>query len=57
LCRVTGRFEVYNVFDVDSNNQLHQMLADLPLFPYMDVPWSPSVMHPSSLAAAGEREV
>lgn len=55
LWRVVGRREVYSVFDVASNDELHQVLADLPLFPYMDMTVVPLGLHPSSLAG-GEKQ-
>jgi len=51
LWRVAGRYENYSVFDVDSHDDLHALLSDLPLFPYMDIEVTPLAEHPSSLAA------
>lgn len=52
LWRVAGRTENYSVFDVGDHEELHAILASLPLFPYMDVTVTPLCQHPSSLAAA-----
>jgi muconolactone D-isomerase len=37
------------VFDVDSNDELHQLISGLPLFPYMDIHVTPSATHPSDI--------
>lgn len=49
LWRVVGEYANYSVFDVASNDELHQILSDLPLFPYMAVKVTPLASHPSSL--------
>lgn len=51
LWRVVGRYENYSVFDVASNDELHDLLSSLPLFPYMDVDVTPLATHPSALEA------
>jgi muconolactone D-isomerase len=51
LWRVVGRYENYSVFDVASNDELHELLSSLPLFPYMDVDVTPLATHPSALEA------
>ena len=50
LWRVVGEYANYSVFDVDSNDELHQLLSQLPLFPYMDISVTPLAKHPSSIA-------
>jgi muconolactone D-isomerase len=47
LWRVVGRYENYSVFDVQSNAELHNILAALPLFPWMDINVIPLAPHPS----------
>ncbi len=49
LWRVAGRYANLSVFDVDSVEQLHQLLSTLPLFPYMDIEVVPLCRHPSSI--------
>jgi muconolactone D-isomerase len=49
LWRVAGRYANLSVFDVDSVEQLHQLLSSLPLFPYMDIEVVPLCRHPSSI--------
>ena len=49
LWRVVGEYANYSVFDVESNDDLHQILSRLPLFPYMEIKVTPLAEHPSSL--------
>jgi muconolactone D-isomerase len=49
LWRVVGEYANYSVFDVDSNEALHILLADLPLFPYMKIQVTPLAKHPSAI--------
>ena len=50
LWRVVGEYANYSVFDVESNDALHQLLSNLPLFPYMTVSVTPLATHPSAIA-------
>ncbi len=50
LWRVVGEYANYSVFDVASNDELHDTLANLPLFPYMKIEVTPLAKHPSSIA-------
>lgn len=49
LWRVVGEYANYSVFDVESNDELHQILSRLPLFPYMAIKVTALAQHPSSL--------
>ncbi|SDB74807.1 muconolactone Delta-isomerase [Belnapia rosea] len=49
LWRVTGRYANVSIFDVEDNDELHQMLSSLPLFPYMDVVVTALSRHPSAV--------
>lgn len=49
IWRVVGEYANYSVFDVDSNDELHQILSGLPLFPYMDIRVTPLATHPSDV--------
>lgn len=51
LWRVVGRYENYSVFNVASNDELHDLLSSLPLWPFMDVEVTPLATHASSLEA------
>jgi len=49
LWRVVGRYSNYSVFDVDSNDELHEILQGLPLYPFMEIEVTPLAQHPSAL--------
>jgi muconolactone D-isomerase len=51
LWRVVGRYSNISVFDVSSPDELHDILWNLPLFPFMHVEVTPLSQHPSALAA------
>ncbi|WAH97326.1 muconolactone Delta-isomerase [Arthrobacter sp. MMS18-M83] len=50
LWRVVGQYANYSIFDVESNDELHELLQSLPLFPYMDVQVTALAKHPSSIS-------
>ena len=50
LWRVVGEYANYSVFDVGSNDALHTLLSQLPLFPYMTLHVTPLAQHPSAIA-------
>jgi muconolactone D-isomerase len=49
LWRVVGEYANVSVFDVESNDALHELLSGLPLFPYMEIRVTPLAQHPSSI--------
>ena len=49
IWRVVGEYANYSIFDVDSNDELHELLQNLPLFPYMDISVVPLAKHPSDV--------
>ncbi|MBN3786215.1 muconolactone Delta-isomerase [Burkholderia sp. Bp8963] len=49
LWRIAGRYANVSIFDVESVQQLHDLLSQLPLFPYMDVEVRALCRHPSSI--------
>jgi muconolactone D-isomerase len=49
LWRVAGRYANVSIFDVGSNEALHDILSTLPLFPFMRVTVTPLCRHPSSV--------
>jgi muconolactone D-isomerase len=49
IWRVVGEYANYSVFDVDSHDELHEILQNLPLFPYMDITVVPLAKHPSDI--------
>lgn len=49
LWRVAGRYANFSVFDVASHDELHAILAGLPLFPFMEITVTPLAQHPSAI--------
>lgn len=49
LWRVAGRYANVSVFDVDSADELHELLSGLPLFPFLDITVTALANHPSAL--------
>lgn len=49
LWRIAGQYANVSVFDVDSVDELHNLLTSLPLFPYMQIDVMPLCRHPSSV--------
>ena len=49
LWRVVGEYANYSVFDVESNDELHDTLSKLPLFPFMKITVTALAKHPSSI--------
>lgn len=49
IWRVVGEYANYSVFDVASNDELHQLLQGLPLFPFMNISVTPLARHPSAI--------
>jgi len=51
IWRIVGEYANFSIFNVESNDELHQILSALPLFPYMDVHVTPLATHPSDVKA------
>jgi muconolactone D-isomerase len=49
LWRIVGEYANFSIFDVESNDELHQLLSRLPLFPYLRIHVTPLATHPSAL--------
>jgi muconolactone D-isomerase len=49
LWRVAGKFANVSVFDVESADELHEILNSLPLYPFMEVDVTALCHHPGSL--------
>jgi muconolactone D-isomerase len=49
IWRVVGKYSNVSIFDVDSTDQLHGILWNLPLFAYMTVEVTPLCPHPSTI--------
>jgi muconolactone D-isomerase len=49
IWRVVGQYSNISVFDVESTDELHELLWNLPLFPYMTIEVTPLCPHPSAV--------
>lgn len=49
IWRVVGAYSNLSVFDVADNAELHDLLWNLPLFPYMKITVTPLAAHPSAI--------
>lgn len=49
LWRVVGEYSNYSVFDAESNDEIHEILSGLPLFPYMNIQVTPLAKHASDI--------
>lgn len=50
IWRIAGQYANLSIFDVDSVDELHELLWGLPLFEYMTVEVTPLAKHPSDIA-------
>jgi muconolactone D-isomerase len=50
IWRITGHYANLSIFDVRDNDELHDLLWNLPLFRYMTIEVSPLAAHPSDIA-------
>ncbi|MDZ4091408.1 MAG: muconolactone Delta-isomerase [Arthrobacter sp.] len=50
IWRCVGEYANLSIFDVASNERLHEILWGLPLFPHMRMDITPLAGHPSDLA-------
>lgn len=49
LWRVAGRYANVSIFDVKDNDELHNLLSSLPLWPFMEITVVPLAQHPSAI--------
>jgi muconolactone D-isomerase len=49
LWRVAGKWANVSIFDVESIDELHDILSTLPLFPFMALEVTPLCKHPASI--------
>ncbi|WP_306319744.1 MULTISPECIES: muconolactone Delta-isomerase [unclassified Streptomyces] len=49
IWRCAGQYSNLSVFDVRDNDELHAVLWELPLFPYMSLEVTPLAEHPSAI--------
>jgi muconolactone D-isomerase len=52
IWRIVGQYSNLSVFDVASPDELHEILWNLPLFPYMAIEVTPLAHHPSDIRQA-----
>lgn len=50
IWRTSGIFGNVSIFDVDSNDKLHEILSGLPFFSFITMEISPLSLHPSRIA-------
>lgn len=49
IWRITGQYSNISIFDVECNEELHNILQGLPLYPFMNIEVIPLNHHPSSI--------
>lgn len=49
IWRVVGQYANVSLFEVKDNQELHDILTGLPLFPYMEIAVQALCAHPSSI--------
>ena len=54
LWRVAGRYSNVSVLDVESVDELHELLSGLPLFPYLDIRVTALARHPNAIDRGGD---
>ena len=51
IWRIAGQYSNISIFDVRDNERMHEILWNLPLFPFMTMEVTPLAQHPSDVAA------
>lgn len=49
IWRISGQYSNISIFDVESNEELHNILQGLPLYPFMKIEVMALNRHPSSI--------
>lgn len=49
IYRVVGQYANVSIFEVESNERLHEILSGFPMFPYMRIETTPLCTHPNSI--------
>lgn len=47
LWRVVGRYSNISIIEAESNDQLHEILSGLPLYPFLDIQVTALARHPN----------
>lgn len=50
IWRIVGEYANHSLFDVDSNDELHEILSGFPMYPYMKIRVTPLAKHPNSIS-------
>ncbi|BCT77947.1 muconolactone Delta-isomerase [Sinomonas cyclohexanicum] len=50
IWRIVGEYANHSLFDVDSNDELHEILSGFPMYPYMTIRVTPLAKHPNSIS-------
>ncbi|MFI8412663.1 muconolactone Delta-isomerase [Paeniglutamicibacter gangotriensis] len=50
IWRIVGEYANHSIFDVESNDELHQILSGFPMYPYMKIKVTPLAKHPNSIS-------
>ena len=50
LWRIAGLYSNISIFDVADHDELHAIVSDLPLFPFMEITVTPLARHPSAIS-------
>jgi muconolactone D-isomerase len=56
LWRIVGEYANISIFDVESSDELHELLTSLPLFPFMQIKVTPLCRHPSAIGPDSDRD-
>ncbi|GHD05278.1 muconolactone Delta-isomerase [Zhihengliuella salsuginis] len=49
IWRIVGEYANHALFDVETNDELHEVLSGFPMYPYMKVKVTPLAKHPNSI--------
>ncbi|MBM6622319.1 muconolactone Delta-isomerase [Micrococcaceae bacterium RIT802] len=49
IWRIVGEYANHSLFDVESNDELHEILSGFPMYPYMTIKVTPLSKHPNSI--------
>lgn len=55
IWRIVGQYSNLSILDAANNAELHDILWNLPLFPYMTIEVTALTTHPSDIAPAAHR--
>lgn len=49
IYRVVGKYANVSIFEVESNQRLHEILSGFPMFPYMTIETTALAKHPNAI--------